>query len=111
MKVNDIKSQIPILKELKLVNIWEKRDTQSSTVNDDSANKWLNVTNVEMTTVEIPKGAILVELGPIMMEKVKLYTISNEKINDIKKESKVLIFKIMKIIWVLFLKESALIMR
>ena len=61
--MTDIKAPIPILKDPKIVDIWEQKDTHSSTVNDDSATKALNVIKVELTTIGILKEVTLVELG------------------------------------------------
>ena len=53
--MTDIKAPIPILKDPKIVDFWEQKDTHSSTVNDDSATKALNVIKVELTTIGILK--------------------------------------------------------
>ena len=62
----------------------------------------MNVSIAEFNEIGIPKGVILVELWPIMMGKLKLHTINNDK-KMIQKKNMVLTYKIMKIIWVLFL--------
>ena len=52
LKMNEIKSPIPILKKLKIVNIWEQKDTRSSTVNNDSATKSSIATKLNILILE-----------------------------------------------------------
>ena len=47
LKLNDIISPIPILKDTKIGNFSEQKDIQSSNINDDSATKSFNVTIAE----------------------------------------------------------------
>ena len=55
LKLNDIISPIPILKDTKIGNFSEQKDIQSSNINDDSATKSFNVTIAEWIKLEYLK--------------------------------------------------------
>ena len=79
LKINFIKSSIIILKDPKIDSIFEQKDTQSSTVNDDFATRSINVTKFELNTIEIPNDATLMMLEGNKTGTSKLFTINNDK--------------------------------
>ena len=79
LKINVIKSLIIILKDPKIDSIFEQKDTQSSTVNDDFATRSINVTKFELNTIEIPNDATLMMLEGNKTGTSKLFTINNDK--------------------------------
>ena len=85
-----VKSQIPIIKELKISNNWNQKDTQSPITNDDRYIMSSNVKNVEYNNYGMPLGATLAELGGHQLGKLRLIAINNEKQND-KKNKRVVI--------------------
>jgi len=76
-----VKSQIPIIKELKISNNWNQKDTQSPINNDDRCIKSSNVKNVEYNKYGIPLGATLAELRGHQLGKLILIAKNNEKQN------------------------------
>ena len=76
---SQVKSQIPIIKELKISNNWNQKDTQSPINNDDRCIISSNVKNVEYNNYGIPLGATLAELGGHQLGKLSLIAINNEK--------------------------------
>jgi len=87
---SQVKSQIPMIKDLKISNNWNQKDTQSPINNDDRCIKSSNVKKVEYNDYGIPLGATLAELGGNQLEKLRLIAINNEKQND-KKNKRVVI--------------------
>ena len=81
---SQVKSQIPMIKDLKISNNWNQKDTQSPINNDDRCIKSSNVKKVEYNDYGIPLGATLAELGGNQLEKLRLIAINNEKQNDMK---------------------------
>ena len=60
---SQVKSQIPMIKDLKISNNWNQKDTQSPINNDDRCIKSSNVKKVEYNKYGIPLGATLAELS------------------------------------------------
>ena len=87
---SQVKSQIPMIKDLKISNNWNQKDTQSPINNDDRCIKSSNVKKVEYNDYGIPLGATLAELGGNQLGKLHLIAINNEKQND-KKNKRVVI--------------------
>ena len=87
---SQVKSQIPMIKDLKISNNWNQKDTQSPINNDDRCIISSNVKNVGYNNYGIPLGATLAELGGNQLEKLRLIAINNEKQND-KKNKRVVI--------------------
>ena len=81
---SQVKSQIPMIKDLKISNNWNQKDTQSPINNDDRCIKSSNVKKVEYNDYGIPLGATLAELGGNQLGKLHLIAINNEKQNDMK---------------------------
>ena len=79
-----------MIKDLKISNNWNQKDTQSPINNDDRCIKSSNVKKVEYNDYGIPLGATLAELGGNQLEKLRLIAINNEKQND-KKNKRVVI--------------------
>ena len=77
--MNKIKSQIPIIKEPKISNNWNQKDTQSPINHDDRCIISSNVKNVEYHNYGMPIGATLAELGGHQLGKLSLIAINNEK--------------------------------
>ena len=57
--MTDIKSPISILKDPKILNTSEQKDSQPSTVNDNTTTKSSNVIRVILKTIGTPKGNTL----------------------------------------------------
>ena len=81
---SQVKSQIPMIKDLKISNNWNQKDTQSPINNDDRCIKSSNVKNVEYNKYGIPLGATLAELRGHQLGKLILIAKNNEKQNDMK---------------------------
>ena len=77
--MNKLKSQISIIKEPKIVNSWDQKDTQSLIKHDDRCIKSSSIKNVEYNGNGIPIGVTLVDLGGYRIEKLKLITKNYEK--------------------------------
>ena len=63
LNMNKIKSQIPIIKEPKISNNWNQKDTQSPINHDDRCIISSNVKNFEYNKFGMPIGATLAKLG------------------------------------------------
>ena len=86
-----VKSQIPIIKELKISNNWNQKDTQSPINNDDRCIKSSNVKNNEYNKYGIPLGATLAELRGHQLGKLNLIAKKkNENKNDMKNKRDVI---------------------
>ena len=77
--MNKIKSQIPIIKEPKIFNNWNQKDTQSPINHDDKCIISSNVKNVEYNDYGMPIGVTLAALGSHQFGKLTLIAENNEK--------------------------------